>query len=191
MGNPLPPKSSLASKLSGLFQIVSDTKWATKSFAIGVVASQTDFFLAGASADPTIDNYDAGGQLVTSDKSFVIQALASNIISTSIADVDAFIQKGIVILTCQQKEVGRFRLRHLNAAGGTFVAGAQVAAASSVGVISGNPGMDPWTVGDILVSPNMGFKVTLCMPQGALAYTAIAATTVELDLIGYEARPAS
>ena len=171
-------------------QIISDTKFSTKTFAIGVAAGFTDYFTTTPIQDATVDWYDAANQLVTSAKQFVIQGLGTNIISTSIADINAFIEFGVLILTCQQKEIGRQRLRNLCAAGGTFVAGAQVAAASSVGVINGNPQSEPWRVAELQIQTNQTFKATLAMPTIA-PYTVIASTTVEVDLFGFEVRPAA
>jgi hypothetical protein len=169
-------------------QCVSDTKYSTKTLAIGVAPAQTDFFTSAPSADRTVDNYDAGNQLVTSGKAFVIQGITANVISTSIADVDAVIQKGVVVLTAQGKEIGAFRLRNLSAGGGTFVAGAQVAAASSVGVVNGMPQSDLFRVAELMIATNQSFKASLLMPTVA-PYTIIAATAVEIGLQGYEIRP--
>ena len=169
-------------------QCVSDTKYSTKTFAIGVAGSTTDFFTTAPVADRTLDNYDAGNQLVTSGKAFVIQGITVNVKSTSIADVDAFIQLGILVLTAQGKEIGAFRLRNLSAGGGTFVAGAQVAAASSVGVINGLPQSDVFRVAELMLATNQSFKATVIMPT-TTTYTVIAATTVEVGLLGYEIRP--
>lgn len=189
MANPTPVfKSNQTRQTTGPVQAVSDTKYSIKTLAIGVAPAQTDFFTSAPSADPTVDNYDAGNQLVTSQKQFCIQGLACNVISTSIADVDAIINKGIIVLTAQNKEIGRFRVRHLAAAGGTFVAGAQVAAASSVGVTNGTPQTDMWRIAELLIDTNQSFKASLWMPTAA-PYTIIAATTVEIDLYGYEIRP--
>jgi hypothetical protein len=169
-------------------QCVSDTKYSTKTLAIGVAPAQTDFFTSAPSADRCVDNYDAGNQLVTSGKAFVIQGITVNPISTSIADVDAVIQKGVVLLTAQGKEIGAFRVRNLAAGGGTFVAGAQVAAASSVGVVNGMPQSDLFRVSELMLATNQSFKASLLMPT-ATPYTIIAATTVEIALQGYEIRP--
>lgn len=192
MSNPVSNFGNPSTRLpGGLKQCISDTKYSTKTLAIGVAPVTTDFFTSAPSADRTVDNYDAGNQLVTSGKAFMIQGITANIISTSIADVDAVIQKGVLVLTCQNKEIGAFRLRNLCAGGGTFVAGAQVAAASSVGVVNGNPNADIWRVSDLLIQTNQSFKATLVMPAGALAYTIIAATNVEIGLHGFEIRPAA
>jgi len=169
-------------------QCVSDTKYSTKTLSIGVAPAQTDFFTSAPSADRTVDNYDAGNQLVTSGKAFVIQGITVNPISTSIADVDAVIQKGVIVLTAQNKEIGTFRVRNLAAGGGTFVAGAQVAAASSVGVVNGMPQSDLFRVAELMIATNQSFKAQLLMPTGT-TYTVIAATTVEIALQGYEIRP--
>lgn len=169
-------------------QCVSDTKYSTKTLVIGVAPAQTDFFTSAPVADRTLDNYDAGNQLVTSGKAFVIQGIAVNVKSTSIADCDAVIQLGIVILTAQGKEIGTFRVRNLAAGGGTYVAGAQVAAASSVGVTNGLPQSDVFRVAELMLATNQSFKASLLMPT-ATSYTVIAATTVEIGLLGYEIRP--
>ncbi len=169
-------------------QCVSDTKYSTKTLAIGVAPAQTDFFTSAPLADRTLDNYDAGNQLVTSGKAFVIQGIAVNVKSTSIADCDAVIQLGIVILTAQGKEIGAFRVRNLAAGGGTYVAGAQVAAASSVGVTNGLPQSDVFRVAELMLATNQSFKASLLMPT-ATTYTVIAATTVEIGLLVYEIRP--
>ena len=189
MSNPVTNLGNPATRLPrGTMQQVSDTKWSSKTLAIGTAPANTDFFTSAPVADRTVDNYDAGNQLVTSGKSFMIQGITVNVRSTSIADIDAVVQQGVVVLTCQNKEIGAFRVRSLAAGGGTFVAGAQVAAAS-VGVTNGVPCSDIWRIADLLVSTNQSFKASLVMPQGALAYTIIAATTVEIDLHGYELRP--
>ena len=169
-------------------QCVSDTKFSTKTLSIGVAPAQTDFFTSAPAADRTVDNYDAGNQLVTSGKAFVIQGITVTAISTSIADIDAVINKGIVILTAQGKEIGAFRVRNLASGGGTFVAGAQVAAASSVGVTNGMPQSDLWRVAELMLATNQSFKASLLMPTAA-SYTVIAATSVEIALQGYEIRP--
>jgi len=192
--NPYPSMQNNASRMpvgpGKSVQIVSDTKFSTKTFAIGVAAAFTDYFTTTPLADATLDWYDAANQLVTSAKQFVIQGIGVNPISTSIADVNAFIQSGVLILTCQQKEIGRYRLRNLAAGGGTFVAGAQVAAASSVGVINGNPMPEVWRCAELQIQTNQTFKATLAMPTTA-PYTVIASTTVEVDLFGFEVRPAA
>ena len=191
MANPVPQfKNSSTRLLGGAVQAISDTKYSIKTLSAAVAPAQTDFFTSAPSADPTVDNYDAGNQLVTSQKQFMIQALAVNIIGTAIADVDAIIQKGIIVLTAQNKEIGRFRVRHLAAAGGTFVAGSQVAAANTVGVVNGTPQTDIWRVIDLLIDTNQSFKASLWMPTAA-PYTVTASTTVEVDLVGYEIRPAA
>ena len=169
-------------------QCVTDTKFSQKILAIGVAPPQTDFFLSSPSADPTVDWYDAANQLVTSGKKFTIQAIGINVTSTSIADVNAVIELGILVLTAQNKEIGRHRVRNLSAAGGTYVAGAQVAAASSVGVLNGAPQNEPWQVIELQLQTNQSFKASLWMPT-ITPYTFIAATTVEVDLFGYEIRP--
>ena len=194
MGNPYPSMQNNASRMpvgtGQPVQIISDTKFSTKTFAIGVAAAFTDYFTTTPVQDATVDWYDAANQLVTSAKQFVIQALGVNPVSTSIADINAFIQSGVLILTCQQKEIGRQRLRNLTAAGGTFVAGAQVAAASSVGVLNGSPLAEPWRISELQIQTNQTFKATLAMPTLA-PYTVIASTTVEVDLFGFEVRPAA
>jgi hypothetical protein len=193
MPNPVFNTGHPATRLSGSgqpVQIISDTKWCSRTIAIGVAPVATDFFNAAAVADRTVDNFDAPNQLVTSGKRFMIQAISVNVTSTSIADVNAFIQQGVLVLTCQGKEIGAFRLRNLNAGGGTFVAGAQVAAASSVGVTNGVPSSDVFRISDLLIETNQTFRATLLMPAIA-PYTCIAATTVEVDLQGYEIRPAA
>lgn len=192
MTNPNPqfPNKNTSLAGSGPVQIISDTKFSTKTYAIGAAPASVDFFTTPPVADQTLDNYDAGNQLVTSFKKFMIQALAVNVRSTSIADVDAFVQLGVLVLSCQNKEIGRFRLRHLKAGGGTFVAGAQVAAASSVGVLNGSPENDPFRISDLLIDTNQNFKATVLMPTTA-GYVVIAATTVEVALLGYEIRPAA
>jgi len=194
MGNPYANMANNASRMSvgtgQPVQIISDTKFSTKTFAIGAVAAFTDYFTTTPVPDYTLDWYDAANQLVTSAKQFVIQAIGTNIISTSIADVNAFIQSGVLILYCQQKEIGRQRLRNLTAAGGPFVAGAQVAAASAVGVINGSPVAEPWRISELQIQTNQTFKTTLAMPTTA-PYTATASTTVEVDLFGFEVRPAA
>ncbi len=169
-------------------QCVSDTKYSTRTLAIGVAPATTQFFNTAPVADPTLDNYDAGNQLVTSGKAFVIQAIACNIISTSIADINAVVQLGTLVLTAQGKEIGRFRVRHLAAGGGVWLAGAQVAAASSVGVINGIPHSDVFRVAELMLATNQSFTAALLMPV-TTAYTVIAATTVEISLLGYEIRP--
>lgn len=189
MSNPVTNLGNPATKLPrGPMQQVSDTKWSTKTLAIGAAPANTDFFTSAPLADRTLDNYDAGNQLVTSGKSFMIQGISVNVQSTSIADVDAVIQRGIVVLTCQNKEIGAFRVRNLAAGGGTFVAGAQVAAASSVGVTNGVPCSDIWRIADLLIGTNQSFKAALVMPT-ATPYVIIAATAVEIALHGYELRP--
>jgi len=192
MPNPYPSFANNATRDTirpgASFQCVSDTKFSTKSIAIGVAPVSTDFFTTAPVVDRCVDNYDAGNQLVTSGKSFVIQAICVIPISTSIADVDAVIQKGLIVLTAQNKEIGVFRVRHLAAGGGTFVAGAQVAAASSVGVVNGMPQSDMFRVSELQIQTNQSFKAQLIMPVTA-PYTMIAATTIEVDLVGYEIRP--
>lgn len=169
-------------------QIINDTKWSTKTLAIGVAPSSTDFFTSAPAADQTVDNYDNANQLVTSGKKFTAQALYVNIRSTSIADIDAVVNFGVVVLTAQNKEVGRYRVRSLNCGGGTYVAGAQVAAASSVGVTNGLPSNEVWQISPLELQTNQSFKATLLMPTTA-PYTIIAATTVEIGLYGFEERP--
>ncbi len=195
MPNPIPPGGgNSASRLptnGGTFgQRISDTKFSIKSITIGVVPPTTDFFTSAPGQDPTIDSYDAGNQLVTSAKMFFIQGLAVNVIGAVIADVDAIIQKGVIVLTCQNKEIGRYRVRHLAAGGGTFVAGSQVAAANTVGVINGTPQTDIWRIDEIKVETNQSFKASLWMPSAA-PYTTTGAVSVEIDLVGYEFRPAA
>lgn len=172
-------------------QCVSDTKYSTKSLALGVAPAQTDFFTSAPSADRTVDNYDAGNQLVTSGKAFVIQGITVNVVgagATPIPDVDAIIQKGVIVLTAQGKEIGAFRVRNLCAGGGTYVAGAQVAAAAQVGVVNGLPQSDLFRVAELMIATNQSFKATLLMPT-TTPYTLTAATTVEIGLQGYEIRP--
>ena len=191
MANPVSKMANPESRiLKGAIQCVSDTKYSTKTLAAAVAPASTDFFTSAPSADATVDNYDAGNQLVTSAKQFMIQAISVNVIGTAIADIDAIIQKGVIVLTAQNKEIGRFRVRHLAAAGGTFVAGAQVAAASPVGVVNGTPQTDIWRVMEILIDTNQSFKASLYMPT-ATPYTVTASTSVEIDLVGYEVRPAA
>ena len=195
MGKPYPMMQNNASRMpvgtGQPVQIISDTKFTTKTFAIGAAAALHGLLHHHArSQDATLDWYDAANQLVTSAKQFVIQGLGSNIISTSIADVNAFIQSAMLILTCQQKEIGRQRLRNLCSAGGPFVAGAQVAAASSVGVINGNPRPNPGAWRSCRSRPTRPSRPPWpCRPS--TPYTVIASTTVEIDLFGFEVRPAA
>lgn len=190
--NPVAQLADNRTRLSSLkgqaVQVVSDTKYSTKTLAAAAAPAITDFFTTAPSGDPTLDNYDAGNQLVTSAKQFCIQAIAVDVKGSAIADIDAIINKGVVVLTCQSKEIGRFRVRQLSAAGGTFVAGAQVAAASPVGVSNGNPQSDPYRISELLIDTNQNFKASLLMPT-ANPYVVTAATTVEIDLLGYEVRP--
>ena len=192
MPNPIMQGSSLnnATRLPGRRQYISDTKWATRTLAIGVAPVNTDFFTAAPNADQVLDRYDGANMLVTSDKEFIIQGITVNVSSTSIADIDAVVQRGIVVLTAQNKEIGAFRVRQLCAGGGTYVAGAQVAAASSVGVTNGLPNTDLFRVAELRIASNQTFKASLVMPA-ATPYTIIAATAVEIGLQGYETRPAA
>lgn len=194
MGNPYPSMQNNASRMpvgtGQPVQIISDTKFSTKTYAAAVAPAFLDFFTTTPVADATLDWYDAANQLVTSAKQFIIQAIGTNFVGTAIADVNAFISLGILILTCQQKEIGRFRLRNLCAAGGTFVAGAQVAAANTVGVINGSPMAEPWRISELQIQTNQTFKCTLAMPT-TTPYTVTASTTAEIDLFGFEVRPAA
>jgi hypothetical protein len=193
MPNPTLQNSSINNQTRmtrGPVQMVSDTKWATRVLAIGVAPAVTDFFTAPPAVDKVLDNYDAGNQLVTSNKEFVIQGITVNVSSTSIADIDAVVQRGCVVLTAQNKEIGWFRVRQLCAGGGTYVAGAQVAAASSVGVTNGLPNVDLFRVAELRIAANQSFKAQLVMPT-TTTYTIIAATSVEIALQGYEIRPAA
>lgn len=196
MSNPKPPSNlNAAMQLNGLsvVQVVSDTKYSTKTLAAGVAPVSTDFFTSAPNQDPTIDNYDQGNAIVTSAKKFVIQGIGVNVRGAASAngliDVDNVIQKGVLVLTCQEKQVGKFRLRNLNAAGGTFVAGAQVAAASNIGVTNGLPQASPWQISEMALATNQTFKATLYMPSGTGAVTLNADVTVEVDLFGFEVRP--
>lgn len=174
----------------GATQVISDTKWSQKILALGAAPVSTDFFTSAPNADRTIDNYDAGNQLVTSGKSFTIQGITVNVISATLADIDNIIQRGTVVLTAQGKEIGAFRVRNLCAAGGTYVAGAQVAAANTVGVTNGLSQTDMFRVSDLTIETNQSFKATLVLPS-AVGITLTSATTVEIGLHGYEARPAA
>lgn len=192
MSNPVARFSDNASRMptgSGTTaQCITDTKFSQKILPIGVAAPQTDFFLTSPSADPTVDWYDAANQLVTSGKKFTIQGIGVQATSTSIADINAIVNLGVLVCTAQNKEIGRNRVRNLTAAGGVFVAGAQVAAASSVGVNNGSPQNEPWQFIELQLQTNQSFKASLWMPT-VTTYTIIAATTVEVDLFGYEIRP--
>ena len=198
MSNPAPifknTQTRQPSVAGAKMQAVSDTKWSTKTYTGGAVAAaQTDFFTIGPSSDPTVDNYDAANQLVTSQKQFVIQALSVNVLpgaAATIADIDNFIQHGVLVLTAQQKEIGRYRLRHLSAAGGTFVAGSQVAAAALPGVINGMPQNEAWRIAELTISTNQSIKASVWMPTVA-PITPTGAVNVEVDFIGYEIRPAA
>ena len=198
MSNPTPPYSlNSAVSLPGVrqVQIVSDTKWSTKTIALGVAPATTDFFTSAPSADPTVDNYDAGNQLVTSQKSFTIQAITVALFGGAttaggIIDLNQIIEQGVIILTAQNKEIGRFRVRNLSAAGGLFVAGAQVAAAAVSGLVNGNPQASPWQIAPLTLAPNQSFKATLAMPTVA-PVTLSAAVNVQIGLVGFETRPAA
>jgi hypothetical protein len=174
---------------SGQAQFITDTKFSTKSFAPGVWPATTDFFTTAPVADPTLDYYDAGNQLVSSGKIFMIKAVAVNLRGGALADIDAFINLGILVLTVQNKEDGRYRLRHLTASGGVFIAATQGTA--TTGIIGANNGMpinEPFRVCDLLAHTNQQVKASLWGPTIS-PYTITTAMTTEVDLMGYEIRP--
>lgn len=195
MSNPLPPYSkNIQTFIPGVKQTVSDSKWTTKTLALGAAPVATDFFTSAPSQDVTIDNYDAGNQLVTSFKVFVIQSLQISLkgaaTAAGLVDINALIEQGVLVLTAQNKEVGRFRLRRLNAGGGLFVAGAQAAAASNVGVTNGLPSNDVFEIAPLEMYPNQSFKATLQLSNTAAnVITLSAPVDVQLVLGGYEVRP--
>ena len=123
-------------------------------------------------------------------KQFMIQAIAVNVIGTAIADVDAIIQKGVIVLAAQNKEIGRFRVRHLAAAGGTLVGVPRLPPQIPLALSTGRLETDIWRVIDLLIDTNQSFKASLLMPT-TTTYTVTASTTVEIDLCGYEIRPAA
>jgi hypothetical protein len=180
--------SRLPAGTGDIAQCVTDTKFSTKTLAAAVWPAVTAFFTTQMVADPTLDYYDSAGQIVTSAKMFMIQAIAVNLRGGAIVDLDAIVNLGVIVLTSQQKEVGRLRLRHLCAAGGLYIAGAQAAAAAVYGVTNGEPQNEPFRINELLLQTNQTFKVELWGPI-TTPYTITVAVNVEVDLMGYEIRP--
>ena len=174
---------------SGQAQFITDTKYSTKSLAAAVWPATTDFFTTAPVADPTLDYYDAGNQLVSSGKIFMIKAIGVNLRGGSLADIDAVVNLGILVITIQNKEDGRHRLRSLSSGGGVFMAATQGTATTGIiGVNNGMPINEPWRVCDLLAHTNQQVKCSLWAPV-TTPYTITTAMTVEVDLLGYEIRP--
>jgi len=193
MSNPTRPRGGFpadqtASSVPGIGQFVSDQKFATKIQAAGVWPAAIDFFQAAPGTDQTEDYYDAGNQLVTSGKSFTIQNIGVHIYSADLHDYDAIIHRVVLVLTVQQKEVGRFRVRRLTEAGGLWLASAQSAAASHLGASNGTPHNSPFNIAPITIDTNQTFKATLLGPTRD-PYTLIDQTTIQVVLEGFETRP--
>ena len=76
---PISPELSAAiqnvSGGSNQAQFITDCKFSTKTLAAGVWPATTDFFTTAPVADPTLDYYDAGNQLVSSGKIFLIKGI--------------------------------------------------------------------------------------------------------------------
>jgi hypothetical protein len=177
-----------------VFQCVSDVKVSTQilpPFAPAYVS----FFTTPPGGDQTVDRYDAARQLVTSGKLFVIQAIGVNITfipteANPVADdFDYIVQHGILVLYAQDKEIGAFRVRHLNSCGGTFIAGDQAILAASAGVLNGDPTTNAYRVAELKIETDETFKAVLFFPQTFPPYQFTTPAVVEVDLFGYELRP--
>ena len=169
-------------------QFITDTKFSTKTLAAAVWPAVTDFFTTAPVVDPTLDNYDAGNQLVSSGKIFMIKGVAVCLRGGAIVDLNTVIETGVLVMTIQNKEDGRYRVRNLRAAGGLNVTSAQIAAAAVFGATNGAPTGDVWDICDLLAHTNQSVKCSLLGPI-TTPYTITVATSVEVDLHGYEIRP--
>jgi hypothetical protein len=170
-------------------QFITDTKFSTKTLAAAVWPATTDFFTTAPVVDPTLDYYDAGNQLVSSGKIFMIKGLGCCLRGGALADIDAIINTGILVLTIQNKEDGRHRVRNCNSAGGVFIAATQGTATTGIiGATNGMPQNQPWCVCDMLAHTNQQVKVSLWAPV-TTPYTIGTAVQFEVDLFGYEIRP--
>ena len=168
-------------------QIISEVKYDTVVLAAAAVPAQTSAFAAN-SADLAIKNFDGNQILVNSGKSFLIKNISINVRGTVIADIDATIQQLSCRIQVDQKVYGTFPLSRLSAAGGTFVAGAQVAAASGVGVVNGNPLNQPFRLEvPIMVEGLKTFYFFILGPTGTpLVLTS--AVTLRIQLEGKQAQ---
>jgi len=191
----------------GVFNQVHSSKWATKTFAAGAIPSTTDFFLSAPSGDLTRDNYDQGGILVTSGKTFTIYGLAVNFIeatASTFADIDTFINRCSVQITSQNKEIGLFPLVLIPSGGGTSALSGQVSvtsaaspgATSPLAVTNGIPVRKLLNLEVPLeIQSQQSFKVTILgpasVPAGFPAATLVGALDVRVVLEGIETRPAA
>ena len=192
----------------GVFNQVHTAKWATLTFAAGAIPTVTDFFQKAPSGDLTRDNYDQGGILVTSGKTFVIHALSIGLIAataSTFSDIDTFIQRCALMITTQNKEVGMFPLVLIPQGGGAFAGSSQLAvtpatapgAQSSLGVSNGIQVRKLLQLKEpLMIQPQQSFKISILgtsqgAPAGFPAATLTGALDVRVALEGIESRPAA
>lgn len=163
-------------------QIVSEVKYDTVALAAAAVPAQTAAF-AQNSADLALKNFDGNQILVNSGKAFLIKNISINVRGTVIADIDAVINQLSCRIQVDQKVYGTIPLSRLCAAGGTFVAGAQVAAASGVGITNGNPLNQPFRLEvPIMVEGLKTFYFFILGPTGTpLTLTSIVTLRIQLE----------
>jgi hypothetical protein len=179
--------ADVATRVPGQEQFVSYMKWATKTIAANTVwPSNIDFFTAAPSNDPTVDNYAAGNQLTTSGVSFTIQAIGLHIKSDTLADMDALINRGVLILITNHKEIGRYLISRLHECGGLYLATST--AGSYLGAMNGMPDNSPFCIAPQYIEPNQTVKAQILGPTDD-PYTIVEKTTMKLFFEGFEGRP--
>lgn len=206
MNTPTPTRM-LQPAAVGVFNDIHTTKCATKTFAAAAIPALTDFFQSAPSGDLTRDNYDQGGILITSGKTFTLYALALAVIPSTAAtfsDIDTFLQRCTLVLTSQNKEIGVFPLIHIPAGGGAYAASSQLAVTAaaapgaqiSLGVTNGLPIRKLLELKQpLIIQSQQSFKVSILgpnsVPAGFPAATLAGALDVRIALEGIENRPAA
>lgn len=190
-------------------QQIHDQKWATRSLPVGVLANTTDFFSAPASADPCVDRYSSGGNLVDSAKKFIVVQMGLWLYSANtaaLADLDKIINFCAIRLSTNQREFGTFRALQLPAGGGLDVPGGQISitpgasgVAAASGVVGASNGLKTRgamfkLAAPMIIGANQSFKAELLAPAVGSLFGAITLTQIvfaQLLLDGVEERAAS
>lgn len=180
------------------YQRVHDVKYNTKSLAAGALPAVLDFFSGAPNSNAAIDSYEAASNLVVGNKVFQAMALSAVITAgagSTLADLEAVINSGVVEFTTANKMVGRIPLNRIPAAGGLAALSGQVTSAPGAGAtLTATPGLTngiPWNKPLMLAVPldipgNQQFLARIYFDSSKVLTGAV---NVRLQLEGVEVRP--
>ena len=202
MGNPTATRQFQPTGI-GNNQEIHDMKWATRTIALGVVPSTTNFFGAAPSSDLTVDRYEQPNTLVSSAKIYTIFGLFLQIyagVGAILTDLEKIISFTALRIVTAQKEYGVFPISLLPAGGGLAIQSGQIAltpavapgALSVVGALNGMPARNAaFTFANpLIIQANQSFYAELLGPT-VTPQTLTGAVIVRVVLDGVERRTAS